>query len=224
MRGVTRERSADGVLAVDGLAEQVARQRQIDRPGGRGRRDFESAIQKLRDAIGAVDFGAPLGELFGHFHQVFALGVGVAAEDPGVHLGRCHHHRRAVAVGVVEGADGVGGTGQGAHLRQRRPAGDPRVAIRHGDHAGLVQREHEADFFLIGDGADKFLPAGAGQTENIIDAMVHRDFEISLGYGSLLAAIFSHLATSPSQLFKVQGSTFNVIRSKIRILIRYVEP
>ena len=73
----------------------------------------------------------------------------------------------------------------------RRPAGDPRITVRHGNHAGLVQREHEADFLLIGDGADKLLAAGARQTENIIDAVVYRDLEIGLAAVFCMLAIFS---------------------------------
>ena len=127
-----------------------------------------------------MNLGAPLGELLGHFNQVFALRVRVTPDDSRIDVGRCDDHRRAVAVGVVKRADRIAGAGQGTDLGELRPAGHACVAISHGDHAGFMESEDETDFFLIGDGADEFLPAGAGQTENIFDAMRRRDFEVGL--------------------------------------------
>jgi hypothetical protein len=48
-----------------------------------------------------------------------------------------------------------------------------------------MQRQDKADPFLIGNGADKFLTAGTGQTEYVLDSMCRRDFQIGLGGGSL---------------------------------------
>ena len=127
-----------------------------------------------------MNLGAPLGELLGHFDQVFAFRVRVAADDSRVDVGRCDDDRRAVAIGVVKRADRIAGARQGAYLGELGPAGHARVTIGHGDYAGFMERQDEADFFLIGDGADKFLAAGAGQTENIFDAMCRRDFEVCL--------------------------------------------
>ncbi len=155
--------------------------------------DFERAIQELGNAIGAMHLGAPLGELLGQFDEILALRVGVAPNDPRVDVGRSQYDGGTIAVSVVKSANGVDRTGQRAHLSKRRPAGDPGVAIRHGNHAGLMEREHEANFFLIGDGADKLLPARSRQTKNIIDAVVHRDLEIGLRRCFLLRASFSHL-------------------------------
>ncbi len=173
-----------------------------------------------------MNFGAPLGELLGHFDQIFAFGVRVAAGNTRVHLGRSHDHRRTVAVGVVQRAYGIAGTRQGAHLRDRRPAGDPRVSIRHGHDASLVQREDETDFFLIGDGADKFLTAGARQTENVIHPMGYRHFEIGLRSGFRICTIISHREFL-LRLF-VQGSTVQRLnRSSIATLqmsFRDLEP
>ena len=168
------------ILDADRFAEQIARQRQINRPGRRRRGDFEGAIQIFRDAVGAMNLGAPFGELLGHLDQIFALGVRVAADDARVDIGRRDDHRRAVAIGVIKCADRIGRARQGAYLGELRPAGDARVTVGHGDDAGLMHRQNEADFFLIGDGADEFLAAGAGQTENIFDAMGGGDFQIGL--------------------------------------------
>jgi hypothetical protein len=43
-----------------------------------------------------------------------------------------------------------------------------------------VERENKANFFLIRDRANKFLAAGTGQAENVIDAMGRGDFQIGL--------------------------------------------
>ena len=128
------------------------------------------------DAVGAMDFSAPFGELLGHLDQVFAFGVGVAAVDTGVDVGGRDDDRRAVAVGVVKRAHRVRRTGQRAHLRQLRPAGDAGMAVGHGDDAGFVHRQDKANLFLIGDGADEFLATGARQAENIFDAVGGGDF------------------------------------------------
>ncbi len=127
-----------------------------------------------------MNLGAPLGELFGHLDEIFAFRVRVAPDDAGVDVGRCDDDRRAVSVGVVKRADRIAGARQGAHLGELRPAGHARVAIGHGDHAGFMESEDETDLFLIGDGADEFLAAGAGQPENIFDAVRGRDFEVGL--------------------------------------------
>jgi hypothetical protein len=59
-----------------------------------------------------------------------------------------------------------------------------------------MERKHESDLFLIGDGADELLTACSWQTKNVIDAMVHRDLEVGLGHGFLLTAVSRHILFS----------------------------
>jgi hypothetical protein len=71
------------------------------------------------------------------------------------------------------------------------------VAVGHGNDTGLVERQHEANFLLVGNGADELLAARSRQTENILDAVIHRDLQVGLRYGSLSAAVVRHLEISP---------------------------
>jgi hypothetical protein len=50
------------------------------------------------------------------------------------------------------------------------------MTIGHGNDAGFMHRQDEADLFLVGDGADELLPARARQAENIFHAMRRGDF------------------------------------------------
>src|SRR5688500_7021846 len=59
-----------------------------------------------------------------------------------------------------------------------------------------MERKHEADLFLIGDGADELLTACSRQTKNLINAMVHGDLEIGLRHSSLLTVSSHNLFSS----------------------------
>jgi hypothetical protein len=54
------------------------------------------------------------------------------------------------------------------------------MTIGHRDDAGLMQSQDKANAFLVGDGANKLLSARTGQTENVLDSVRRRDFQVSL--------------------------------------------
>jgi hypothetical protein len=65
-----------------------------------------------------------------------------------------------------------------------------------------MERKHEPNPFLVGNGADEFLAARSRQTKNIIHTMVHRDVEIGLRDGVLLT-VSSHILFSSMRAFSV---------------------
>jgi hypothetical protein len=74
-----------------------------------------------------------------------------------------------------------------------------------------MHRQDETNFFLVGDGADKLLPACARQAENVFHAMRRSDFQVGLRgdlfLGHFLTSFFEEL---PFKSSNVQGSMFKV--------------
>src|SRR3989338_9228919 len=126
----------------------------------------------------------------------------IAPHNPCIHMGGGDDHRGSVPVSVVKRADGVRRSWKRTNLCQGRAAGDARMPVGHGDHAGLMKGENKTDPFLLGNSPDELLAARPRQPENVLYPVRRSHLQISLRGGSFSASRISHFRNSPLLLSK----------------------
>ena len=162
-----------GGAEVDGRrpVENVAGEGDEHRAGRRGERDLGRPPHDPRKVLEPVHLDRPLDERLGDGdEEVVEEGLGETVPD--FLLPRCHQHRGAPELRVVERAHRVPEPGRDVHVAGREPAARPRVAVRHRDHDPFLEAEHVAHVRLAAQGVHDGKLGGARVAEQAVDPLV----------------------------------------------------
>ena len=175
--------------------QDFARQRQIDRPAGRGSRDGKRAVDHRFELLAVAQFVVPFDDLAQHAglieHFLRPVDVDVAGSRKAA-LGQRRaaggEQDRYVVTRRIEGAaDAVGSADADMHHDRRHPARHHRVAVRHREGEVLVRREHRLRHRHAGprgfrERLDERREIGARIGEQIFDPTLGEQREIGFGH------------------------------------------
>ncbi len=177
-----------------GLAEDLAREAEIDRASGRGGGDFEGAGDDVVDLVGTAELVVPLDHFAQHAglveHLLRPVDVDVAgARGAGLGDGSAaggEQEGDVVAGGVDQGVDGVGGADVGVGHDGLGAAGDGGVAVGHGDGGVFVGHDHGAWDGAVGAGGagvglDDRGEVGTRVGEEVVDALGGEGVQVVFG-------------------------------------------
>ncbi len=193
MRGEGREGAGHGPV-VDGRdlpqrrpgprLHDVHRQRQEDRPRGRGGAVVEGAAQEHRKLVGARDLAGPFHGRAGDRHEI-AEQERIGDDVPGILLARRHHEGRARDLGIEQIAYPVPEAARRVQVEKARPARRLGVAIGHGDGARLLERQHVGDVGRLRQGVDQRKLGRPGIAEDVADALAAQNLDEHVGASAL---------------------------------------
>ena len=164
------------VEPVGGLHLHVERQGEEDRAGRRREGGLDRPPDRGRDVLHPPDLGGPLGPGPGHGDQVGGQDR-LLEQQPAVLLAGGHQQRRALAVGVVEHAQGVAQPAGGVDVGHGQAAGGHGEAVGHGHDRDLVEAEDVGEPRVVGQGVDQRQLGGAGVAEDVADAGAGEDLQ-----------------------------------------------
>ena len=186
-----------GKALPEALRQDLARQRDVDRPLRLGFGDRQGSIQHGFDLLGMAQLVVPLHELAQHRALVEVLlrpvdvvvargGQGPGLGDRGASCGEQEGH--VLARGIDEAVQGVGGAHADVDHHGLGPAGDHGVAVRHGDAHVLVRHDHDfgqapAELLPLGIGLDDWGEVGAAVGKEIVDAARGEQADPGVGGG-----------------------------------------
>ena len=178
---------------VAGLAQDFARQRQIDRPARLAHHDVERAVDDGVDRLAVAQLVIPFHEFAHHaalVERLLAPMDGAVARGDVAGLGDRRapggeQQRHVVTRGVHQAADRVGGADRDVHHHRRRLAAGAVVAVRHRHRDVLVRHGDELrKLGIAGVAGNAFhdrREIGARIGEHILDAALAEPRQIGFG-------------------------------------------
>ena len=194
----------------DRRRQDFARQHQIDRALGLGERNVQRPVDGGFEHLGIGNLVVPFDEfpqdrrLVAHFLRPVDFARPGAARRALLAVGRaaCRKQDRHIGTrGIHDAAERIGGADIHMHHDELRPAGLQIIAERHRDGDILVRHGHRLRHppscrLRLGEGLDQRREIGAGIGEEIVDATIGHEREISICHGSRSDRLDCHCVLS----------------------------